>query len=77
MKLTDFGMASLASAAGWGGARGGTVGYMAPEQLEGELVDERSDVFSLAVVIYECLSGRSPFAARDAEDSLKLIERGA
>ena len=77
VKLGDFGMASLASAAGWGGARGGTVGYMAPEQLEGELVDERSDVFSLAVVVYEALTGRQPFAAPTAEKSLALIERGA
>ena len=36
VKLGDFGMASLASAAGWEGARGGTVGYMPPEQLTGK-----------------------------------------
>ena len=77
VKLGDFGMASLASAAGWGGARGGTVGYMAPEQLEGELVDERSDVFSLATVLYEALSGQAPFRAASAEASLRLIEKGA
>lgn len=45
VKLTDFGMATLASAAGYGGARGGTIGYMAPEQLSGSIVDERSDIF--------------------------------
>ena len=77
VKLGDFGMASLASAAGWEGARGGTVGYMPPEQLTGGLVDERTDVFALAVVCYQALTGTSPFAAGDAAASLKRIERGA
>lgn len=77
IKLGDFGMASLASAAGWEGARGGTVGYMPPEQLQGLTVDERTDVFALAVVCYQALTGISPFAAKDAEASLKLIQKGA
>ena len=76
VKLADFGMATLASAAGYGGARGGTVGYMPPEQIEGMLVDERSDVFSLAVVLWQALSGTCPFAADSAAASLRLIERG-
>ncbi|WP_317414549.1 serine/threonine-protein kinase [Thermophilibacter provencensis] len=76
VKLADFGMATLASAAGYGGARGGTVGYMPPEQIEGMLVDERSDVFSLAVVLWQALSGACPFAADSAAASLRLIERG-
>lgn len=77
VKLGDFGMATLASAAGYGGARGGTVGYMSPEQLSGAVVDERADVFSLAVVSYQLLTGRSPFAAASAEASLALEEKGA
>ena len=76
VKLADFGMATLASAAGYGGARGGTVGYMPPEQIEGMLVDERSDVFSLAVVLWQALGGTCPFAADSAAASLRLIERG-
>lgn len=76
VKLCDFGMATLASAAGYGDARGGTVGYMPPEQIEGELVDERADVFSLAVVTWQSLTGENPFAAITAEESLRLIERG-
>ena len=77
VKLTDFGMAKLASAAGFGGARGGTVGYMPPEQLAGEAVDERCDIFSLATVLYESLLATAPFAADTAADSLERIERGA
>ncbi len=76
VKLCDFGMASLASATGYGGARGGTVGYMPPEQIEGDMVDERCDVFSLAVVMWQALTGASPFAAPTAEESLAKIERG-
>ena len=76
VKLADFGMATLASAAGYGGARGGTVGYMPPEQIEGDLVDERTDIFSLAVVIWQALAGKSPFEAPSAEASLAKIVRG-
>lgn len=76
VKLADFGMSTLASAAGYGDARGGTVGYMPPEQIEGALVDERTDVFSLAVVVWQALTGDDPFLARSAEDSLRRIQRG-
>ena len=76
IKLYDFGMATLASAAGYAGARGGTVGYMPPEQIEGDVVDERTDVFSLAVVIWQSLLGYNPFAAETAEKSLALIKKG-
>ena len=76
VKLCDFGMASLASAAGYGGARGGTVGYMPPEQIEGDIVDERTDIFSLAVVVWQALLGSNPFKAPTAEKSLALIQKG-
>ena len=76
VKLADFGMAMLTSAAGFGGARGGTIGYMPPEQLNGQEVDERSDVFSLACVLYESLCATAPFRAGTPADSLKKIENG-
>lgn len=76
VKLADFGMATLASAAGYGGARGGTIGYMPPEQIRGESVDERTDVFSLAVVVYQALTGVSPFESETAQGSIRKIERG-
>ena len=77
VKLTDFGMARLSSAGGFGGSRGGTIGYMPPEQLDIETgtVDERADVFALACVIYEGLCGSAPFMA--PADSLDRIIGGA
>ena len=76
VKLADFGMATLTSAAGFGGARGGTIGYMPPEQLNGLEVDERTDIFSLACVLYESLCATAPFRAGTPADSLKKIEAG-
>lgn len=76
VKLADFGMSTLASAAGYGGARGGTIGYMPPEQIEGMLVDERADVFALAAVMWQALAGTHPFPATTAPGSLDKIRRG-
>ena len=79
VKLTDFGMARLSSAGGFGGSRGGTIGYMPPEQLDIETgtVDERADVFALACVIYEGLCGSALFMAATPADSLDRIIGGA
>ena len=76
VKLADFGMATLTSAAGFGGARGGTIGYMPPEQLAGDMVDERTDIFALGCVLYESLCATSPFRAATPADSLKRIAKG-
>ncbi len=63
VKITDFGIARIASSKFTStGTVMGTPSYMSPEQVRGAAVDGRSDMFSLAVVVYEMLTGQKPFA---------------
>src|SRR5436190_1471481 len=64
LRITDFGLAlALRGDARWGGAtsRSGTPQFAAPEQLLGERVDQRADLYSLAATAYFALLGRPPF----------------
>ena len=63
-KLSDFGfMFALDSAAGTVFPRGaGTYNYLSPEQATGAPLDEKTDIYSLGVIMYEALAGASPFA---------------
>jgi serine/threonine protein kinase len=72
-KLLDFG---IAKALGKGTGRTtigmvkGTSGYMSPEQIRGEPLDARSDVFSLGVVLHECLTGMRLFHGKTPEEGM-------
>ncbi len=86
-KLADFGLAKLVDRGGRDPAESiakiskntraglvlGTVAYMSPEQASGQSVDERSDVFSFGIVLYELIAGHRPFEAGNELELLKSI----
>ncbi|MDD8015945.1 MAG: protein kinase [Acidobacteriota bacterium] len=69
-KIMDFGLAWSADEERRTnqGGMAGTPAYMSPEQVEGEAVDPRSDIYSLGVILFEMLTGRLPFQAANALD---------
>ncbi len=63
VKIVDFGVAKLAQGTGLTrtGTTVGTVSYMSPEQARGELVDHRTDIWALGVILYQMFAGELPF----------------
>src|SRR5258707_8693498 len=73
VKVVDFGVARLAdSDLTKVGAVIGTPSYMSPEQLSGQQVDRRSDLFSAGIVLYELLTGKKPFDGA-ADEGMRRI----
>ena len=74
-KVLDFGVAKseASNVRTMDGRVLGTARYVSPEQARGETLDGRSDLFSLATLAYEAISGESPFAARDASTALAKV----
>jgi serine/threonine-protein kinase len=73
-RITDFGVARALAEASWTepvGAMIGTVRYASPEQAEGIPMDGRADVYSLALVLYEAITGRVPFLSDTPLASLR------
>jgi serine/threonine protein kinase len=80
VKIVDFGLAKLRlldaadpNSLTVPGMVMGTINYMSPEQLSGEEVDERSDIFSLGVMVVEALTGSRPFSGRTYTEVLTSI----
>lgn len=84
VKLLDFGLARLVEPSAGGGDRVGetltrehtvlgTLGYMAPEQARGQVVDHRADLFAFGAVVYELLAGRRAFAGETSADTMTAI----
>lgn len=78
--LIDFGIArvmdSVVALSTVGGASAGTLAYMSPEQLSGKRVVAAGDIYSMAVVAYEMITGRRPFSPNSHAQMLDLQRRG-
>ncbi len=78
VKLTDFGIAKLLDAQGMTstGQVLGSPAHMAPEQIEGQDVDARADIFGLGVLLYECMVGHLPFEGNNPAQVLRRVLDG-
>ena len=77
-KITDFGLARMESASQSTKTAGvaGTPAYMSPEQAQGLPTDQRTDIWSFGCVLYEMLTGRSPFATSSGQVDVFAIVHG-
>lgn len=69
-RLEEAGVSDSPSSLWW---TAGTAGYLSPEQILGEPIDERSDIFSLGMIAYELCAGRLPFEGEKATEALNSI----
>jgi eukaryotic-like serine/threonine-protein kinase len=76
VKIADFGIASARLVVEEQGVLKGKFGYMSPEQARGERVDRRSDLYSLGVILWECLAGRPLHGGLGGEALLDIVRSG-
>jgi serine/threonine-protein kinase len=74
VRITDFGLAGLATAFEGAEIRAGTPSYMAPEQLAGKQVSVRSDIYALGLVLYELFTGKQAYEARTPAELQQMQE---
>lgn len=74
VKIVDFGLSVEEKAFSFlrSTSRAGTPRYMSPEQIKGKRVDERSDIYSLGVCMYELFAGRLPYEGKDRKEIMKM-----
>lgn len=77
VRVTDFGLAAIAETLSADEASVGTPAYMAPEQLAGIEVTQRSDIYSLGLVLYEIFTGKKAFEAATLPELIRLRERSS
>jgi eukaryotic-like serine/threonine-protein kinase len=76
VKLTDFGIARTeASDLTQAGVGLGTPAYMSPEQVVGDRLDHRSDIFSLGIVMYQMVTGKKPFVEDEQRSAMQKIRQ--
>lgn len=73
VKVADFGLATLMDVNGEGSAAAGTIGYMPLEQMKKQPLDVRSDEWSLAMIVYEMLTGSNPFARAQSLSQAEIL----
>ncbi|MBX3228383.1 MAG: protein kinase [Labilithrix sp.] len=76
VKIADFGIASARLVDDEAGVLKGKFGYMSPEQARAEKVDRRSDLYSLGVILWECLAGRPLHGGLGGEALLDIVRSG-
>ncbi len=79
-KLADFGVARITETEGdqgeatRAGAMVGTPSYMSPEQIQGQTIDRRTDIFSAGILFYQLLTGQKPFEGTGMALAMKIVQ---